>query len=125
MLRTALSEADYGALFRITETFRAGAEGQEKTAALLASLRGLLRDLMLLKEGQAAMVRNQDLGRELARMAESLTFRWVESAVHALDEVETGMRRNLLRALSLDAMTGRLSRAGTSRNDLSMLERSS
>ena len=122
VLRTARSEADYGALFRLTETFRAGAEGQERTSALLVSLRGLLRDLMLLKEGQSAMVRNQDIGRELAGMAGSITFEWVESSVRALDEVERGMRRNLLRSLSLDAMVGRLSRTGERESDAAALE---
>ena len=115
LLRTALREADYGALFRLTEGFRAGAEGQEKTAALLRSLHGLLRDILLLKEGQAAMVRNLDLERELASLADSVEFGWIEAAARQVDEVESGMRRNLLRSLSLDAMTGALSRAGQPR----------
>ncbi len=122
VLRTALSEADYSALFRLTETFRAGAEGQEKTSALLRSLRGLLRDLLLLRENKADLLRNEDIRRELGRMAETVSFPWVESASRAVDEVESGMRRNLLRSLSLDAMAGRLSR-GAERESMSEPER--
>ena len=108
LLRNALREPDASALFRMTEGFRAGAEGQTKTGALLAGLRGLLRDLLMIASGQAGMVRNADMARELASLAETVSFRWIESAVRAADEVETGMRRNLLRSLSLDAMAAKL-----------------
>ena len=108
MLRTALREPDWSALFRVTETFRAGAEGQEKTQALLGSLRGLLRDLLMHKSGQPALARNVDLARELASLAEGVTFSWVDGAVRSIDEVESGMRRNLLRSLSLDSMAAAL-----------------
>jgi DNA polymerase-3 subunit delta' len=104
ILRTALREPDYGALFRITETFRAGAEGQEKVTSLLRSLSSLLRDLLLLQAGQPAMVRNIDVARELEGWARTISFAWVERALEQIDAVETGMRRNLLRSLSLDAM---------------------
>ncbi len=106
ILRTALREPDWSTLFRMTEAFRAGAEGQEKTSSLLRTLMGLLRDLLVLKEDQPGMMRNLDIERELAALAESVSFTWLESAVRSVDEVETGMRRNLLRSLSLDAMTG-------------------
>ncbi len=109
ILRTALKDQAWSDLFRITETFRAGAEGQEKTQALLRSLRGLLRDLTVLKAAQPGLVRNVDLTRELAALAESATHPWIEEAVRGVDEVETGMRRNLLRSLSLDAMAAGLS----------------
>ncbi len=113
LLRTALREPDYSALFRITEAFRAGAEGQQKTSALLRSLMSVLRDLLLIQSGQAAMLRNLDLARELGSLAEGVSFAWIENAVRSVDEVETGMRRNLLRSLSLDAMAATFTR-GTS-----------
>ena len=115
VLRTALREPDWSALFRMTEAFRAGAEGQEKTQALLRSLRSLLRDLLVIKSGQPAMARNGDLARELSSLADGTSFGWIESAVRGVDEVEAGMRRNLLRSLSLDAMAGGL-RAAAARN---------
>ncbi len=108
ILRTALREPDWSALFRMTESYRAGAEGQEKTQALLASLRSLLRDLLVIKSGQGAMARNGDLAGELGALAELVSFGWIEGAVRGADEVEGGMRRNLLRSLSLDAMVSGL-----------------
>ena len=118
LLRTALREPDYSALFRMTEGFRAGAEGQQKTSALLRSLMSLLRDLMLISSGQAGMLRNLDLARELASLAEGANLEWIDSAVRSVDEVETGMRRNLLRSLSLDAMAGSLRHAASHAGDL-------
>ena len=115
LLRTALGEPDYSALFRMTEGFRAGAEGQEKTAALLRGVMSLLRDMLMLKMGQPEMVRNLDMARELGSLGENATFHWIEGAVRGVDEVETGMRRNLLRSLSLDAMAGLLGGAADRR----------
>ncbi len=105
LLRGGLRGSDWSEIFRATEAFRAGAEGQQKTEAVLASLRGLLRDLLVLQAGQGAMARNVDLHRELTAMAEGVSHAWIESAARGVDEVERGMRRNLLRSLSLDAMT--------------------
>jgi DNA polymerase-3 subunit delta' len=108
LLRTATAEPDHSALFRVTETYRAGAEGQQKTQELLRSLYLLLEDMMLLQAGQQEMARNIDILPELRRVAESVTFDWIERAVRRIAEVESGMRRNLLRSLSLDAMTAAL-----------------
>jgi DNA polymerase-3 subunit delta' len=49
-------------------------------------------------------------------MAQGLTPRenaiaWIDSAARALVQVEQGMRRNLLRSLSLDAMAVTLERS--------------
>ena len=104
ILRTALREPDYSALFHATESYRAGADGQEKTINLLRALGSLLEDLLLIAAGTPALVRNPDLGPELARLAQNLTVDWIDGAARALNEVERGMRRNLLRSLSLDAM---------------------
>jgi len=97
------AEADHGALFRMTETYRAGAEGQEKTMGLLRAFCSLLEDLLLLQAGVGDRVRNIDLAPELAGIAQSLTPRWIEAAARAVVDVEKGMRRNLLRSLALDA----------------------
>lgn len=105
VLRTALREPDYSSLFRATETYRAGAEGQEKTLNLLRALGSLLEDLLLMFAGTPALIRNLDLAAELERLAQGLSIDWIEGAARALVQVESGMRRNLLRSLSLDAMT--------------------
>jgi DNA polymerase-3 subunit delta' len=102
------AEPDHTALFKITETYRAGAEGQQKTSALLRCLSLLLEDLLLLGAGTPELVRNTDLRAELDRFNTALSFAWIESASRALDQVQSGMRRNLLRSLSLDAFAGQL-----------------
>ena len=102
------AEPDHTALFKMTETYRAGAEGQQKTAALLRSLTLLLEDLLLLGAGTPELIRNTDLRPELDRLNSLLSFEWIEFASLGLDQVQSGMRRNLLRNLSLDAFAGQL-----------------
>jgi DNA polymerase-3 subunit delta' len=104
VLRTALSEPDYSQLFHATETYRAGADGAEKTLALLRALGSLVEDLMLVVAGTPGLVRNVDMSAELESMAQGLTVDWIDNTSRALVQVEQGMRRNLLRSLSLDAM---------------------
>ena len=110
LLRTALGEPDYSTLFRATEAYRAGAEGQEKTLNLLRVLGSLLEDLLLTAAGTPALVRNLDLAPELERMVQGVTVEWLDGAARAIVQVEQGMRRNLLRSLSLDAMATSLER---------------
>ena len=104
VLRTALKEPDYSQLFHATETYRAGADGQEKTVNLLRALGSLVEDLLLVVAGTPRLVRNVDMTAELERLAQGLTVDWIDGAARALGQVEQGMRRNLLRSLSLDAM---------------------
>src|SRR5579863_6995970 len=61
LLSTALRGADHSELFKVTETYRAGAEGREKTERLLRTLYSLLEDLMFLNSGAAEYVRNTDI----------------------------------------------------------------
>jgi DNA polymerase-3 subunit delta' len=110
IISNATEESDYGALFRVTETYRAGAEGQQKTSALLHAFASLLEDLLLLHAGTGHLIRNIDLQTELTRMSQTIDVGWIETAVRALDQVEQGMRRNLLRSLSLDSFAAGLSR---------------
>jgi DNA polymerase III subunit delta' len=103
-------ESDFSALFKVTETYRAGAEGQQKTAALLHAFAGLLEDLLLLHSGAGQFMRNIDLLAELTPIAQNITVGWIEAAVRGLDQVDQGMRRNLLRSLALDSFAVGLSR---------------
>ena len=112
MIRNAAQEPDHTALFKMTETYRAGAEGQQKTSALLRSLALLLEDLLLLGAGTPELVRNTDLRAELERLGSGLSFQWIEGASRGLDQVQSGMRRNLLRSLSLDAFAGQMATSG-------------
>jgi DNA polymerase III subunit delta' len=112
LIRNAAAEPDHTALFKMTETYRAGAEGQQKTTALLRALSLLLEDLLLLDSGTPELLRNTDLRPELERLAGSLSFHWIEQASRGLDQVYSGMRRNLLRNLSLDAFAGQMAQPG-------------
>jgi DNA polymerase-3 subunit delta' len=105
LLRTALRDPDYSQLFHATESYRAGADGQQKTLNLLRALGSLIEDLLLVVAGTPQLIRNLDLQAEIARMAQGLSVDWIDGAAQALVQVEQGMRRNLLRSLSLDAMT--------------------
>jgi len=111
LLHNAAAEPDHTALFKMTETYRAGAEGQQKTSALLRALSLLLEDLLLLQAGTPELLRNTDLRPELERLSQSFSFAWIEQASHGLDLVQSGMRRNLLRSLSLDAFAAQLATA--------------
>ncbi len=155
LIRTALREPDYSQLFHATESYRAGADGQEKTISLLRALGSLLEDLLLIVAGTPQLIRNLDLASELITLAQNLSAQqgaaperavperavqqpvlqdravqeravqqpvlqdravqeraidWIDSAARALSQVEQGMRRNLLRSLSLDAMAVSLDR---------------
>jgi len=104
ILNTALRDPDHSLLFQATERYRGGADGQEKTISLLRTLARLLEDLLLVIAGAPQLVRNVDLRTELERLASGITTGWIANAAQSLNDVEQGMRRNLLRSLSLDAM---------------------
>src|SRR5580698_7408062 len=97
IIGSALRASDHSELFKITETYRAGAEGRDKTEKLLRAIYSLLEDLTFLNSGTPELVRNTDILAELA------DFAWITLASERLAEVERGMRRNLLRSLSLDS----------------------
>ena len=103
LLRSASNTADHSDLFRTTETYRSGGEGKEKTDQLLAALHSLLRDLLSLNSGAPELVRNTDIAAELRTLAKAIDFDWIAQAAQQLGQVQSGMRRNVLRPLSLDA----------------------
>jgi DNA polymerase-3 subunit delta' len=105
ILNSALLGGEHTALFKITETYRAGVEGREKTEQLLRTLYSLLRDLMFLGSGAPGLVQNTDIQGQLTKLAEVADFEWIAAASERLAEVERGMRRNLLRSLSLDSLS--------------------
>ncbi len=108
LLATAVRGGEHTELFRTTETYRAGVDGREKTEALLRALYSVLEDMMFLKSGTPELVRNTDIAGEVGRLAETVEFAWISAAAQRIGEVEGGMRRNLLRSLSLDAMVAGL-----------------
>jgi len=110
ILHSAIHGGDHTELFKVTETYRAGAEGRHKTDDLLRTLYSLLQDLIFLNSDTPELVRNTDILAELKKLAESADFAWISLAADRLAEVERGMRRNLLRSLSLDAFATALER---------------
>lgn len=110
MLKSALGGGDHTDLFKTTESYRPGAEGRAKIDNLLRTLYSLLEDLMFLQSGAPQLVRNTDILGELKKMSEAADFAWVQRAAEGLGEVERGLRRNLLRSLSLDAFATALER---------------
>jgi DNA polymerase III subunit delta' len=113
MLKSALGGNDrntHTELFKTTESYRSGAEGRAKIDNLLRTFYSLLEDLMFLQSGTAQLVRNTDILGELKKISESADFAWVQRAAEGLGEVERGLRRNLLRSLSLDAFATALER---------------
>ena len=90
---------------RATESYRGGADGQEKTINLLRALGSLFEDLLLSVAGTPALMRNVDLaGGTRSGWPPGSPWTGLSSTTRALVQVESGMRRNLLRSLSLDAM---------------------
>ena len=108
ILHSAVRGGEHSELFKITESYRPGAEGREKIEALIRTLYSLLRDLVFIESGTAELIRNTDIATELKRLAEAADFAWISAASDRLAEVERGMRRNLLRSLSLDAFAAAL-----------------
>jgi DNA polymerase-3 subunit delta' len=111
ILNSALRGSEHSELFKVTESYRPGAEGRAKTEQLLRSLYLLLQDLMLISAGAPELLRNTDIKPALSKLAELGSFEWIVSASDRLAEVERGMRRNLLRSLSLDAFAAALEKA--------------
>ncbi len=114
MLKSALggkdNNNDHTELFKVTESYRSGAEGRAKIDNLLRTLYSLLEDLMFLQSGAEQLVRNTDILGELKKVSKAADFAWVQRAADGLGEVERGLRRNLLRSLSLDAFATALER---------------
>jgi DNA polymerase-3 subunit delta' len=110
LLHTAAGGSDHSELFRATETYRGGGEGKQKTDQLVGAVYSLLKDLLALTSGAPDLVRNTDVGGELNTLAASVDFSWIAQAARELTQVESGMRRNLLRPLSLDAFALTLER---------------
>jgi DNA polymerase-3 subunit delta' len=110
LLATAMGKNDHSELFRATDGYRSGAEGKAKTEQLIRTLFSLLEDMLFLCSGTPELVGNHDIQPELTRMAQQSEFDWIVNATQRLGELESGMRRNLLRSLALDNFATALER---------------
>lgn len=102
-LLAAHDRQDHSSLFQATEEYRSGAAGAERLEGLLPVLYVLLEDLLYVKSGTAELVQNSDIIVQLQTLAGHTDFRWLTAAAAQLSALESGMRRNLLRPLALDA----------------------
>ncbi len=102
---------EYGEIF--AQTAQMAKSEKETFEKRLGVFYSLLNDLLELSHGpRNAVLRNPDLRRELESLSRQANFEWVEKAVHALDEFQGRLRRNVNRQLGLDAVALELGREG-------------
>jgi DNA polymerase-3 subunit delta' len=109
LLKTGAGAATYGSWLPISETL--GRSKSEKLELYLKLLYELLRDVMVLHEGGAA-IRNFDLRSELAALAGRVSRPWIVNAVKAVDEIAGLLRRNIQKSIALDGLLMRMREAG-------------
>lgn len=88
-----------------------GRSKSEKLDLYLKVLYDLLRDLLLLNQGYGE-IRNADIRRELEALASRVQFAWIRKAVAQVDELVELIRRNIQKAIALDALILNLRAAG-------------
>src|SRR5271167_2212435 len=80
LLGPALGERDHSDLFRVTDSYRSGAEGKGKTEMTILTLYALLEDMLFLKSATPEFTRNTDIEPQLQRMAQQVDFPWIVDA---------------------------------------------
>jgi DNA polymerase-3 subunit delta' len=101
LLKVAAGAAPFAAWAPVGESI--GRSKSEKLELYLRVLYGLLRDLLVLREGGAA-IRNRDVQPELDALAGRLSFEWLRKAVGRTDELAELLRRNIQKSIALDAL---------------------
>jgi DNA polymerase-3 subunit delta' len=108
LLLDSAARDEHSDLFRMTDSYRGGAEGKDKTDSLLRAAYSLLEDLLQIQAGTEELVRNTDILPELKKLSSSIDLKWIERASNNLGQVQSGMRRNVLRNLSIEAAAAAL-----------------
>jgi len=101
LARVAAGAAPYSAWLPVSETI--ARSKSEKLELHLEALYGLLRDLLILREG-GGEIRNQDLRAELEGLATQVEFAWIRRAVTQVDEMVRLLRRNIQKSIALDSL---------------------
>ena len=101
LLRTGAGLSSYNAWLPVSETL--GRSRSEKLELYLKLLYDLLRDIMVLREGGAA-IRNFDLRNELSALAQKVSRPWIIHAVKSVDEIAALLRRNIQKNIALDGL---------------------
>jgi DNA polymerase-3 subunit delta' len=105
LLKAASGASPFASWIPVSESM--GRSKSEKLDFYLKVLYGLLRDLLILREG-GGEIRNQDIRRELEALASHLEFRWIRAAVAGVDEIADLVRRNIQKTIALDALITKL-----------------
>jgi DNA polymerase-3 subunit delta' len=99
LLKVAAGSAPFGTWMPFSETI--SRSKNEKLEFYLRLLYELLRDVMILREG-GSEIRNQDLQKDLADLAQRISTPWIIRAVKKTDEVAHLIRRNIQKTIALD-----------------------
>ena len=75
----------------------------EKLEFYIKPMYGLLEDILTEWQGGTTL-RNRDVRNRIAAIAACISFRWIESATQAFDEIEMMVRRNIQKLVALDAV---------------------
>lgn len=105
LLKVAAGAAPYANWAAAAENIGRGKS--EKLDAYLKTLYELLRDLLLLQQGEGR-IRNLDLRAELEPLALKVDFAWLRKAVSKTDEILELVRRNIQKSIALDALIAEL-----------------
>ena len=101
LAKVAAGAAPYSTWLPVSEAI--ARSKSEKLELHLEALYGLLRDLLILREGGGA-IRNQDIRGELDSLAGKVEFAWIRRAVGQVDELARLLRRNIQKSIALDSL---------------------
>jgi DNA polymerase III subunit delta' len=107
LLQAAAGRAPFTEWARHSEAL--AARKQDKLEVLVEVLYVLLEDVLLLVN-HVGEIRNGDIRAELEALAARVSFEWIRAAVHKVDEIWEFARRNIQKALALDAFVVELRR---------------
>jgi DNA polymerase-3 subunit delta' len=101
LLKVAAGAAPFAQWIPVSETI--ARTKSEKLELHLKALYELLRDLLVLTEGDGE-IRNYDIRGDLQALAGSVSFPWIRKAVARVDDVTQLVRRNIQKTIALDAL---------------------
>ena len=101
LLRVAAGLAPFEKWLPVGEAI--GRTKSERLELHLKVLYDLLRDVLILRESGGS-IKNEDIRGELEALAAKVEFAWIRKAVAQADELVEMMRRNIQKAIALDAV---------------------
>jgi DNA polymerase-3 subunit delta' len=103
LLEQGVAGGKYSDIFAATAQL--AKQEKESFENVLALFYSLFTDLLECSQGhRSSFPRNPDLHRELEVLGKTVDLKWILQATRGLDKVESRLRRNIGRQLSLDAL---------------------